>query len=119
MRLNSIWSFGILLPLMLSVSACSYHSPGIKAEGTDAGGTGGIRYQHEDLGNSKHLITVTASPGFMETEGSIRERINIYTKKFAAKACPKRFSFVDDPNLSGNYASGFAKRSQTFVFVCN
>src|SRR2546426_11359543 len=50
-----------------------------------------VRYTHEPLGSGKHLVTVTAAPGVMETEGSIEQRIHIFANKFAAQTCSSTF----------------------------
>jgi hypothetical protein len=102
-----------------AVSACSYTpSPSSIDAGSGVGGTGDVRYTHESLGAGKHLVTVTASPGVMETEGSIEQRIHIFTNRFAAKTCPSTFEFVHDPNFEQSVARGFMKRTKTYVFVC-
>jgi hypothetical protein len=108
------------LGICLLLTACSYTKAlGTIQQGSDVGGTGNIGFTHEPLGANKHLLSVTASPGLMETEGSIYQRIHIFSMKFAAKTCPSKFEFVHDPNFSQASAAGFMKRGRTYVFECN
>jgi len=109
-----------MLCAALAVSACSYTPPSSTVEpGSEVGGTGSVKYTHEALGNSKHLLTVTAAPGLMETESSIAQRVHIFANKFAAKECPSAFEFVHDPNFDQSMAGGFMKRTKTYVFTCS
>lgn len=82
------------------------------------GATGEVGYTHEPLGSNKHLVTVTAAPGLMETEGSISQRIHVFATRFAAKTCPQSFEFVHDPNFQQATAGGFMKRTRSYVFIC-
>ena len=103
----------------LSLQGCSYtRQPNVVEAGSEVGGTGDVGFNHEPLGANKHLLTVTAAPGMMETEGSIAQRIHIFANKFAAKTCPGSFEFVHDPNFSQSIAAGFMKRTKTYVFTC-
>jgi hypothetical protein len=105
--------------VMLFAQGCSYtRQPGAIEPGSEVGGTGNIGFTHERLIENKHLLTVTAAPGIMETEGSIAQRIHIAANKFAAKTCPSIFEFVHDPNLDQTIAAGFMKRTKTYVFIC-
>lgn len=98
---------------------CSYtRAPGTVEPGSQVGGTGDVGYTHEPLSSSKHLLTVTAAPGLMETEGSIAQRIHVFANKFAAKTCPDSYEFVHDPNFEQAIAGGFMKRTRSYVFVC-
>lgn len=111
--------FVLAVLVLTSLQGCSYtRQPGAIEAGLEVGGTGDIGFTHESLGANKHLITVTAAPGLMETEGSIAQRIHIFANKFAAKACPSSFEFVHDPNFDQTIAGGFMKRTKTYVFVC-
>lgn len=102
-----------------AIAACSYTgSPQHHADGSDVGGTGDTRYDHQDLGGNKHLLTVTAAPGMMETEGSIAQRIHVFAVKFAANTCANGFDFVHDPNFDQAIAGGFMKRTKSYVFQC-
>lgn len=104
---------------MLISTGCSYSGTTSNySKGSDVGGTGNVKYHHEILGGGKHLLTVTASPGLLETEGSIAQRIHIFSNKFAAKKCPNLFDFVHDPNFDQSIAAGFMKRTKTYVFMC-
>ncbi len=108
-----------LIVFMAVLSGCSYtRQPTSIEQGSEVGGTGDMRFSHELLGSNKHLVTVTAAPGLMETEGSIAQRIHIFANKFAAKSCPSSFEFIHDPNFSQSTAGGFMKRTRTYVFVC-
>ena len=108
----------IALLLVLS-SGCSYTgAPKSYSEGSDVGGTGDVKYSHEKSGGEKHLLTVTAAPGVLETEGSIAQRIHVFANKFAAKTCPTSFEFVHDPNFDQTIAGGFMKRTKSYVFMC-
>lgn len=109
----------LALLVLLTLHGCSYtQQPGVIEKGSEVGGTGDIGFSHEPLGVNKHLVTVTAAPGLMETEGSIAQRIHIFANKFAAKTCPNAFEFVHDPNFSQSLAGGFMKRTKTYVFIC-
>lgn len=101
------------------IAGCSYTgSPRSYSEGSEVGGTGDIKYDHENLGAGKHFLTVTAAPGLMETEGSIAQRIHIFANRYAAKTCPGSFEFVHDPNFQQRLAAGFMKRTKSYVFQC-
>lgn len=102
----------------LCLTGCSY-TPATpqSAAGSAVGGTGGIKYDHQYLGAGKHMLVVTAAPGFMETESSIAQRIHIFATKFAASTCPEGYTFIDDPNFDQQVAGGFMKRTRTYVFV--
>tara|TARA_B100000749_G_scaffold271219_1_gene251857 strand:+ start:981 stop:1334 length:354 start_codon:yes stop_codon:yes gene_type:complete len=107
------------LAVVFFIAGCSYTgSPSNYSEGSDVGGTGDIKYDHEALGGGKHFLTVTAAPGIMETEGSIAQRIHIFANKYAARTCPKSFEFVHDPNFDQSLAAGFMKRTKSYVFQC-
>ena len=109
-----------ILPMAFALlQGCSYTGqPGSIEKGSEVGGTGDVGFTHDPLGASKHLITVTAAPGVMETEGSIAQRIHIFANKFAAKTCPSSFEFIHDPNFDQAIAGGFMKRTKTYVFIC-
>lgn len=114
-RMLYVCSIGTMALLV----GCSYtQQPGKIETGSEVGGTGDIGFTHEPLGANKHLLTVTAAPGIMETEGSIAQRIHISANKFAAKTCPSTFEFVHDPNFDQTIAAGFMKRTKTYVFIC-
>jgi hypothetical protein len=109
----------IVAILVVTLQACSYTGqPKSTEQGSEVGGTGDIRFSHEPLGANKHIITVTAAPGLMETEGSIAQRIHIFANRFAAKNCTNSFEFIHDPNFDQTIAGGFMKRAKTYVFVC-
>lgn len=108
-----------LAVILSSLGACSYTAAPKSIEaGSEVGGTGDVKYTHERLGSGKHLVTVTAAPGVLETEGSIEQRIHVFANKFAAQNCPSAFEFVHDPNFDQSVARGFMKRTKTYVFVC-
>lgn len=101
------------------MTGCSYtQAPASVEPGSQVGGMGDVGYTHEPLGNGKHLLTVTAAPGLMETEGSIAQRIHVAANRFAARTCPQAFQFVHDPNFDQTIAAGFMKRTRSYVFVC-
>ena len=109
----------VAVGLLFGISACSYTGPPASVQpGSQVGATGDVGYSHEPLGANKHLVTVTAAPGVMETEGSISQRIHIFANRFAAKTCPASFEFVHDPNFSQGTAGGFMKRTRSYVFIC-
>lgn len=110
----------ILIATIISLLlGCSYTRPPSAIEvGSEVGGTGDVGFTHEALGASKHLLTVTAAPGVMETESSIAQRIHISANKFAAKTCLSTFEFINDPNFDQRIAGGFMKRTKTYVFIC-
>ena len=105
--------------IALAIAGCSYTQTAEQVvPGSSVGGTGDVRYTHESLGASKHLLTVTAAPGLGETESSIAQRILIAANRFAAKTCAAAFEFVSDPNMDQSIAGGFMKRTKTYVFIC-
>jgi hypothetical protein len=109
----------IALAAQSILSGCSYtRAPTAVEAGSQVGGTGDVGYEHEPLGANKHLLTVTAAPGLMETEGSIAQRIHVFANRFAAKTCPTTYEFVHDPNFDQKIAGGFMKRTKTYVFMC-
>jgi hypothetical protein len=112
-------SFILAVTVAMTLQGCSYtRQPGAIEAGSEVGGTGDVGFTHEPLGVNKHLLTVTAAPGVMETEGSIAQRIHIFANRFAAKTCPSSFEFVHAPNFDQSIAGGFMKRTKTYVFVC-
>lgn len=114
-----MFKFVAIFFLYILLTGCSYtQSPGVVQSGSAVGGTGDIGFSHEPLGGGKHIVTVTAAPGVMETESSIAQRIHIFANKFAAKTCPVSFDFVHDPNFDQSIAGGFMKRTKTYVFAC-
>ena len=116
--LHCLLVIAILVALAL-LQGCSYtRQPGAIEQGSEVGGTGDVGFTHEPLGANKHLLTVTAAPGIMETEGSIAQRIHIFANRFAAKACPSSFEFVHDPNFDQTIDGGFMKRTKTYIFIC-
>jgi hypothetical protein len=101
------------------LAGCAYTgAPTSISPDSQVGGTGDMGYTHEDLGGRKHLITITAKPGIMETEGSVSQRIHVFSIKFAAKTCPGAFDFVNDQNLTQESAGGFMTRARSYVFTC-
>jgi hypothetical protein len=105
--------------MSVTLISCSYTpAPTSDVKGSTVGGTGGMGFTHEPIGPNKHIVTITASPGLMETEGSISQRIHIYANKFAAKTCPGAFKFIHDPNFDQSIAKGFMKRTKSYVFLC-
>ena len=111
--------FIIAITTLISLQGCSYtHRPKSIEAGSEVGGTGDVGFTHESLGANKHLVTVTAAPGIMETEGSIAQRIHVFANKFASKTCSGSFEFIHDPNFDQTIAGGFMKRTKTYVFIC-
>jgi hypothetical protein len=111
--------FILVVTALISLHGCSYtRQPSAIEAGSGVGGTGDIAFTHEPLSATKHLITVTAAPGIMETEGSIAQRIHIFANKFAAKTCLGNFEFVHAPNFEQAIAGGFMKRTKTYLFIC-
>jgi len=99
-----------LLVLASSIAACAYTA--------EVGTTGDVGFTHERLAAGKHLLSITAAPGLMETESSIEQRIHVFAIKHAAKTCPASFDFLHDPNFSQSMSRGFMNRTKTYVFVC-
>jgi hypothetical protein len=99
--------------------ACTY-TPG--SASTDAasavGGTGGISYNHEKLGNKQHLLTVNAAPGLGETENSIVQRAFLFANRFAARTCPSGFAFQNSTGASA-VSAAFMRRTIAYSFRCN
>ncbi len=110
-------SYLCILASFLALSGCS-HAELANNSGSPVGITGTVSAQHESLGNSKHMLIVTASPALAETEGSIEQRIFIHAQREAARICPGRFEFVHNPNGTAPLAAGFMKRSRSYVFAC-
>src|SRR5258708_21153252 len=82
----------------LFVGACAYGAPGGQtAPGSEVGATGDIKYSHETLGSGTHLVTVRVSPGLLETEDSMSQRMFVFANKFAAQTCPRPFKFIAHP----------------------
>lgn len=106
--------------MAIALAGCSYTAaPQSTLQGSEVGGTGKVQYTHEALSPTKHLLTVTAAPGLMETESSLAQRIHIFANKFAAETCPAEFRFVHDPNFDQSIAGGFMKRTKSYVFQCS
>lgn len=101
------------------MTACDYTPKNETVlSGSSVGSTGNIKYTHEVISKQRHMLVVTAAPGLLETEGSIRQRAHQFSIKFAAKTCPNTYQFLDDPNMSQRKSGGFMKRTQTYVFDC-
>ena len=113
---RSVW-WAVVGLLVLGIAACSYTPPGTPKPGSEVGGTGGLSFTHDQLNDSRHLLTVTAAPGLLETEGSIEQRILIFANRFAAEQCDE-FNFLDDPNQDQRVAAGFMRRTKSFSFRC-
>lgn len=110
----------LTVSMTTTLQGCSYtRQPSATEVGSEVGGTGDVGYTHEQLGANKHLLTVTAAPGLMETEGSTAQHIHIFANRFAAQTCSGSFEFINDPNLDQTIAAGFMKRTKTYVFFCN
>lgn len=108
-----------LIILAYSTIACSYTpAPTTVAEGSSVGGTGDLKYSLETIATDKYLLSITAAPGLLETEGSIAQRIHIFANKISAQTCPDEFKFLHDPNFDQKIAGGFMKRTKTYVFQC-
>ena len=105
--------------IALLLGGCAYNPPAVTpAENTAVGGTGGIKYTIEKISDKKSLLTVTASPGFGETEGSIEHRIVLFANKFAAQQCPDDFEFSNAENSAQATDIGFMRRTKIYVFTC-
>ena len=110
---------GFFLLLLFLLSACAYTpEPKSTDPNSAVGGTGGIGYTHEDLGNKQHLLVVNAAPGLGETEVSIAQRSFLFANRFAARNCKNGFSFS---NSAGGQlmAASFMQRTMTYSFRCN
>lgn len=107
---------GILISA-LALSGCT-HAELANNGSTPVGVTGTASAQHESLGNDKHMLVITASTALVETEGSIEQRIFIHAQREAARIYPGKFEFVHYPNGTAPLASGFMKRSRSYVFAC-
>ena len=110
----------VIMSLLVAVIAgCSYTPESSNSvPNSGVGATGNLSFDHVLLGGNKHLVTVTAAPGLMETESSIAQRIHLFANKFAAERCLAGFDFVHDPNFAQKIAGGFMKRTRSYVFVC-
>ena len=116
---NRSTASAILAAIIFGATACAYSPPATSiAEGSEVGGTGGMSYSHEPLGGNMHFLTVDASPGLMETEGSIDQRIYQFAVRFAGSTCESGFDFVDDQNMQQSRGSGFMRRTRTYRFEC-
>ncbi|MEL6476305.1 MAG: hypothetical protein AAFR17_03185 [Pseudomonadota bacterium] len=105
------------LILIAALAGCAYTPAPEKTQpGSSVGGTGGIQYTLTSLGASKNMLTVTAAPGLLETDGSIAQRIIIFANQFSAEHCGGAYQFVSDPNFYQPPAAGFMRRVRSFVF---
>jgi hypothetical protein len=64
------------------------------------------------------MVTVFVSPGLLETESSMSQRMLGFANEFAAKTCPRRFDFVHDPNPDIRL-DGLTERNKTYTFRCS
>jgi hypothetical protein len=87
------------------------------APGSEVGGVGNIRYDHKQLNANTHMLTVHVSPGMLETEGSMSQRMIAYANQFAAQACPRSFNFILDPNPDLR-VSALTQRTKVYTFRC-
>lgn len=105
------------LCITVTLMGCSHAELANNGVGS-VGVTGNVTAQHEALGNGKHMLVVTAAPALAETDGSIEQRIFIHAQREAARICPGRFEFVNNPNGTAPLAAGFMKRFRSYVFAC-
>lgn len=104
---------------LLGNVACAYTpAPTQVAPGSEVGGTGNIRFDHRSLNANTHSLTVHISPGILETEGSMSQRMLDFANQFAAKTCVKRFDFITDPNPDFR-ASELTQRTKVYIFRCS
>jgi hypothetical protein len=82
------------------------------------GGTGDIKFTHQELADRSHMVTASVSPGLMETETSMSQRLVIFSSQFAAQTCPKGYDFVNNPGTDQPVPGGLAQRTKTYVFRC-
>lgn len=112
-------TFILYILILIGFNGCSYtHAAKEKADYEDVGNTGGIEYTLEKFSNKKYFLNITASPAIMETESSIAQRVHMFAVKYAAKTCPEKFEFIHDPNFDQKIASGFMKRTKSYLFIC-
>ncbi len=110
--------FLIIIGIGLLVGSCAYGAAGGQtAPGSQVGATGDIKYSHENLGSGTHLVTVRVSPGLLETEDSMSQRMFVFANKFAAQTCPRRFEFIADPNRERR-VDELTVRVKPYVFRC-
>jgi hypothetical protein len=100
------------------LAACGYGARTTQiAPGSEVGGVGNIRYDLKQLNANTQMLTVHASPGLLETEGSISQRQISFANEFAAKTCPKGFNFITDPNADLR-VNEITPRTKVYTFRC-
>jgi hypothetical protein len=62
------------------------------------------------------MVTASVSPGLMETETSMSQRLVIFSSQFAAQTCPKGYDFVNNPATDQPVPGGLAQRTKTYRF---
>src|SRR5882724_5024698 len=73
--------------LCLFLGGCGYGASTQVAPGSQVGGVGNIQYDHKQLNSNTHMTTVHVSPGMLETEVSMSQRMIAFTNEFAAQTC--------------------------------
>lgn len=113
--LNVFFIFGAACIL----SGCSYGMSSLQvAPGSEVGGTGDIKFEHQEMPGKMHTISVLVRPGLAETETSMSQRMLAFGTKFAGQTCPKGFEFLNNPDPDRPTEAGFAQRQKTYTFRC-
>jgi hypothetical protein len=99
------------------LSACNYSGQSQQiAAGSEASGTGSIRFS-EEIAGAVRLLNLSVSPGLLETEGSMAQRMFSFATKHAATACGGELNFIQDPNPEVRI-SNFTERSKAYAYRC-
>jgi hypothetical protein len=109
----------LAIGISLFCGSCNYTPASTTSDASSTvGGTGGISYNHEQLGKRQHLLIVNAAPGLGETENSIVQRAFLFANRFAARTCPNGYTFQNSAGSSA-VSAAFMRRTLTYSFRCN
>lgn len=103
--------------LITLFAGCSYTPPASTiAPGSEVGTTGNIRFNQSEIGNKTYRLVVAVSPGLLETEDSMAQRMFSFATEMAARTCP-RFTFISDPEPSIRL-SELTPRTKQYIYRC-
>jgi S1-C subfamily serine protease len=106
------WRFRWYIPAILLVHACAYSTN--KTTET-VGVTGGLDYSHNLLSDTRHSLEVAVSPGLLETDSSIKDRLDSFAWGFAERTCKEGdFSIFDKTAV----IASFMKRKKRYLVAC-
>jgi hypothetical protein len=110
----------VLVVLAISTLGCSYASQDTQlAANSNVGGTGNLKFTHKALSGSKHLLTVTASPGLGEQRGLSSSDCLYLPTNLLRRLVQQDLTFSMIPIWTNQGRQVFMARSKSYVFSCS